>query len=279
MSFTETAKPVAQPYKYNGKELDNMNGLNWYDYGARHYDPTIGRFTTIDRFAEKFPWQSPYVYANNNPVSFIDVNGDSIMLTDVNLWATIMAIYNGLEDKTSVHMKFNDGVLDPTSIESAAKTSNDFFLQDLYEISINPDMVEMSVSNENTYKKYGRMGRFVTEAFSKPNDVSTNEYGQEYERFLTQQGDPLGRYINGNLGQTLIPEKNSTSGKNSTNKNIQVIINGTGSLNHRTVGLAHELGHVLLYLRGLPYGHTQPGVDNFVYDKATKMSRRLGYDF
>ena len=37
-----------QPYKYNGKELDTKKGLNWYDYGARHYDAALGRFTTLD---------------------------------------------------------------------------------------------------------------------------------------------------------------------------------------------------------------------------------------
>jgi RHS repeat-associated protein len=75
MSFTETAKPVAQPYKYNGKELDNMNGLNWYDYGARHYDPTIGRFTTMDPLAEKYYSISPYAYCANNPMRYIDPTG------------------------------------------------------------------------------------------------------------------------------------------------------------------------------------------------------------
>ena len=51
------------------------------------------------------------------------------------------------------------------------------------------------------------------------------------------------------------------SGKRSTNGNVQVIINKNGSLNHRTVGLAHEFAHVILYLRNKPFGHTQPGVD------------------
>ncbi|NLI71924.1 MAG: hypothetical protein GX361_04245 [Bacteroidales bacterium] len=36
----------------------------------------ISRFTTIDRFAEKYPWQSPYVHAGNNSVNYVDVNGD-----------------------------------------------------------------------------------------------------------------------------------------------------------------------------------------------------------
>ena len=71
-----------QPYKYNGKELDAKKGLNWYDYGARHYDAALGRFTTNDRFAEKYHSMSPYQYGANNPVKHIDVKGDSII--DIN---------------------------------------------------------------------------------------------------------------------------------------------------------------------------------------------------
>ena len=69
-----------QPYKYNGKELDAKKGLNWYDYGARHYDAALGRFTTNDRFAEKNYSMSPYQYGANSPVGNIDVNGDSIII-------------------------------------------------------------------------------------------------------------------------------------------------------------------------------------------------------
>ena len=45
----------AQSYKYNGKELDHMHGLDWYDYGARHYDAVLGRWMCVDPLAEKFP--------------------------------------------------------------------------------------------------------------------------------------------------------------------------------------------------------------------------------
>ena len=64
-----------QPYKYNGKELDRKGGLDWYDYGARHYDPVLGRFMTVDPMAEKYHGWSPYVYCLNNPIKYMDPDG------------------------------------------------------------------------------------------------------------------------------------------------------------------------------------------------------------
>lgn len=73
--FEEGMTTSNQAYKYNGKELDRMHGLDWYDYGARMYDSPLGRFTTIDPMAEKYYSISSYVYCNNNPVNRIDPTG------------------------------------------------------------------------------------------------------------------------------------------------------------------------------------------------------------
>jgi RHS repeat-associated protein len=62
-------------YLYNGKELEEELKLNWYAYGFRYYDPSIGRFTGVDPLAEIFPDQSPYLYAYNAPVRMVDVDG------------------------------------------------------------------------------------------------------------------------------------------------------------------------------------------------------------
>ena len=64
-----------QPYKYNGKEYDSKKGLNWYDYGARHYDAALGRFETVDPSAENYFKTSLYAYCGNSPISRIDPTG------------------------------------------------------------------------------------------------------------------------------------------------------------------------------------------------------------
>ena len=72
-------------YLYNSKELQDDqlagNTLDWYDYGWRFYDPLTVRFTIVDRFAEKYTSLTPYHYGANNPIYFIDVNGDSLWVT------------------------------------------------------------------------------------------------------------------------------------------------------------------------------------------------------
>ena len=75
LSTTRGTNPEKQPYKYNGKELDRMFGLDTYDYSARMYDPAMGRFMTMDPLAEKYYSISPYAYCNNNPVRFTDPTG------------------------------------------------------------------------------------------------------------------------------------------------------------------------------------------------------------
>ena len=64
-----------QTYKYNGKVLDRINGLDWYDYGARNYDAALGRWHVVDPLAEKYYNVSPYAYCGNNPMNRIDPNG------------------------------------------------------------------------------------------------------------------------------------------------------------------------------------------------------------
>jgi len=70
-----TSTNPAQDYKYNGKELNDELGLNWYDYGARNYDAALGRWMSPDPVSEFYYDYSPFVYGGNNPLIYTDPNG------------------------------------------------------------------------------------------------------------------------------------------------------------------------------------------------------------
>ena len=65
-----------QQYKYNGKELDRIAGLNTYDYGARQYFSALPTWDRMDNMAEFHYETSPYAYCGNNPIKRFDPDGN-----------------------------------------------------------------------------------------------------------------------------------------------------------------------------------------------------------
>ena len=80
MARVSRTSSSSHSYTYNGKELEAETG--WHDYGQRVYDQQIGRFNKVDRFANKYMALSSYQYGTNNPIKYIDVNGDSLKLNN-----------------------------------------------------------------------------------------------------------------------------------------------------------------------------------------------------
>jgi RHS repeat-associated protein len=93
-------------YKYNGKEFQDELGLNVYDYGWRQYDPAIGRFQRIDRFAEKYQSLSPYGYAANNPTYYVDVQGDSLKVANTQI--TKDYLNSAVNKSNQKYIKYDD---------------------------------------------------------------------------------------------------------------------------------------------------------------------------
>ena len=71
-------KESQQRYKYNGKEFDELHGLNTYDYGARQYAPLLPLWDRVDPLAEKYYGVSPYAYCLGDPVKNVDVDGEKV---------------------------------------------------------------------------------------------------------------------------------------------------------------------------------------------------------
>ncbi|WP_461630285.1 DUF6443 domain-containing protein [Labilibaculum euxinus] len=78
MAMANSKADADQKYLYNGKEMQEET--DWLDYGARMYDPSLGRWHCIDPQAERYSSMSPYNYVANNPMLLIDPNGEEIWI-------------------------------------------------------------------------------------------------------------------------------------------------------------------------------------------------------
>jgi len=120
---------LAQLYRFGSKEKQDELGLNWLDFGARMYQPEIGRWGTLDPHADTYEITTPYNYAFNNPMLFVDPNGKDNMIYlimagkfDPKLALQILGKANealanlGLETRVTLFYgnNFDPGNLDPT---------------------------------------------------------------------------------------------------------------------------------------------------------------------
>ena len=115
---------MIKAYKYNNKELQDELDLNWYDYGARNYDTALGRFMNVDPLAEKYNFQSPYVYADNNPVLFRDINGmgtDNYDGVEFPIGQEIHAWDDWIYDKKEDKYVWDGNVKKPKDIEDKSR--------------------------------------------------------------------------------------------------------------------------------------------------------------
>ena len=108
-STSNTLKPL--PYRYNGKELEAMNGLNQMDYGARRRFAGLPIWTSVDPLAEKYYSISPYAYCAGNPINRFDPDG--------------MDWYTSTDGKTTYWQEGNKKVDGYTNSETNTQKNDD----------------------------------------------------------------------------------------------------------------------------------------------------------
>lgn len=98
------ASSAAYRYGFGCMEKDNelKGDGNSYDFGARMYDPRVGRWFATDPLAHKYPFLSPYLYSGNSPILFTDYNGEDFGIKINHKTKTIVFVANiyTISDKT-----------------------------------------------------------------------------------------------------------------------------------------------------------------------------------
>ncbi|MBL6449631.1 RHS repeat-associated core domain-containing protein [Fulvivirga sp. 29W222] len=175
MQFNSYQRVTNEPNKflYNGKELEDETGN--YDYGWRRYDPATARFTGVDAFADKYFSMSPYQYGANNPIKYVDINGDSLMLFKNG--AYVATVDNGKEEITGYnqlseadedgnesftggyHFGFNDIETDKEGLKSG-KMKVELISNSEIESTIDASGANDPKNQDNRYSFIHRESRF-----------------------------------------------------------------------------------------------------------------------
>lgn len=217
----------AYRYGFNGKEGDfsvkNVTGSS-IDFGDRVYDPRIGKWMSIDSKASKYPNLSPYHFTGNNPIKFVDYDGNDygVKVNHTNKTIIIKATY----------------IAKHKDVANATSSANKWMAQNgrfQYVIGKGKDAVVYDVKFDIT----------VVDASTLPNPNNTTEYAVTQEAIKNDKTGELNTYEETSMGDpSLYGNQGVSEDERGDNKGIYKVVVGHGQQKKRKTG-SHEMGHTL----------------------------------
>jgi RHS repeat-associated protein len=179
-------------YSFNGKESDREVsdlGEGTQDYGFRIYNPSLGKFLSVDPIAHKFAFYTPYQFAGNKPIVAIDLDGLEDVWThtfkeaDGSLYTTTMASTDeGFEDfKNNLIATMNIPLSEiPASGEFVSICETD--LEGNKNCSWVNGLPTVVVSDASLGESFGtRFTNALMAITGGLNELGSPEYGYEYD--------------------------------------------------------------------------------------------------
>ena len=227
-------------YLYNGKELEDYtigtSYLGTLDYGARHYDPRIARWTVPDPMAEKYYGVNAYSYCMDSPLVFVDPKGNEVRPKGNK---ELELIRNTVPEDARCFIQLNDrGTIDASLLQQYKGSSSNF--SSLMELVSSKLLVNVSLSDSFEFMDQNGLIKSATLTYLG-SDPFFEDRNIEYVSGLTT-GET------GNYGKTLFPDREGL--QNSPSMDIEVFIHPSLSTIGAAEAFSHEAyGHALLYIR------------------------------